>query len=445
MAESSNQPFADLALRGEVSANLTGFCRLLRQEGVGVGPGEQVDALRALEAIDIGQPALFRAALRTALAKSPEEHELFDQLYGRYWLVWDRAGELNRQMREKTVDAAPTATEPAAKPATVTISDWLKNSDRIEGEEEAAGYSPFEVTTQRDFKGFTTAELPEIIKLINELSRTLATRFSRRYQQSRRRGKLDLRHTLRLSLRRGGDLIDLAYRRRRLQKLKLVLLCDVSKSMDLYSRFLIQFIFGFQTAYRRIESFAFSTSLHHISPLMKTDNLGEVLEQVRRSVPGLVRRYPDRALHSQFADGYGQLVDRNTVVLIISDGWDTGDIGVLESSMDQIQRRCRSLIWLNPLMGHPDYAPTCRGMQAALPYVDLLASAHNLDSLRRLVRQLGKLHRGQMSFGHRRWYVKVAPPIDPESVPVGKVVSPVGQATDKVDKVAGLERFGKRT
>ena len=433
------EAFADLALRGEISANLTGFCRLLREAGVGVGPGEQVDALRALEAIDIGRPSQFRTALRTALAKSPDEHDLFDQMYDRYWLVWERANELNRQMKEKTVETTRSVTEPAtaSRPATVTISDWLKDSDPIEGEEEAAGYSPFEVTSHRDFRGFTTDELPEIIKLINELSRFLATRFSRRYQQSRRRGKLDLRRTLRLSLGRGGDLIDLAYSRRRLQKLKLVLVCDVSKSMDLYSRFLIQFIYGFQNAYRRIESFAFSTSLHHISPLLKTDSIGEVLAQVSRSLPDWSGGTQIGRCLRQFADDYGQLVDRNTIVLIISDGWDTGEIDLLESAMEQIQRRCRGLIWLNPLMGHPKYAPTCRGMQAAMPYVDLLASAHNVDSLRRLTRQLGKLQRGEMTFGHRR---PLADPPSPEEPPA----TPAPTAAEPLDKETWLRRFGVR-
>ena len=454
MAEPSQRPFADMALRGEISANLTDFCRLLRQEGVGVGPGEQVDSLRALAAVDIGQPDHFRSALRTTMAKDPQEQEVFDQVFDRYWLVWDRAGELNRQMKEKAVEIPATAAEnPASRLATVTISDWLLNADRIEGEEESAGYSPFEVTTHRDFKEFTAAELPEIIELINELSRALATRFSRRYRQSRRRGRLDLRKTLRLSLRRGGDLIDLAYRRRRLQKLKLVLLCDVSKSMDLYSRFLIQFIFGFQSTYRRIETFAFSTSLHHISHLLKQEDLGDVLAQVSQSVPGWSGGTQIGRCLSDFVDGHGQLVDRNTVVLVISDGWDTGEIDLLESGMEQIQRRCRSLIWLNPLMGHPDYAPSCRGMQAALPHIDILASAHNVDSLRRLVRQLGKLQRGEINFGHRRRTSPSPAPDEraeaeqpiPSPAAAGRKVAPTTGTAGQPNTVAGLERFGVKS
>ncbi len=446
MSEAAPRLLGDVALSGEISANLTGFCRLLRQEGVGVGPGEQIDALRALTAIDIGAPVLFRAALRAALAKSPDEQEVFDQLFARYWLVWERAGELNRQMREKEIEPAATATQSEPGwPASITISDWLRGGELVEGEEEAAGYSPFEVTTHRDFRDFTAAELPEIIALINELSRTLATRFSRRYQQSHGRGRLDLRRTLRLSLRRGGDMIDLAYRSRRRQKIKLVLLCDVSKSMDLYSRFLIQFVFGFQNTYRRIETFAFSTSLHHLTSLLRENNIGDVLSCLSASVPNWSGGTQIGHCLQDFVASHGQLVDRNTVVLVISDGWDTGDIEVLEGAMDQIQRRCRCLIWLNPLMGHPDYAPTCRGMQAALPYIDLLAAAHNVDSLRRLVRQLGKLQKGEIDFGRRlRPGVAAGPGSDSgKAVPLSGVGTTTAGRAAPGPRVAGLERLVK--
>ena len=324
------------------------------------------------------------------------------------------------------------------KPASVTISDWLKKHEIVEKEDEAAGYSPFEVISRKDFKGFSAAEIHEIIQLITVLGKVLATRFSRRYRQTRRRGRLDLRRILRLSLRRGGDLIDLAYRQRRRQRLKLVLLCDVSKSMDLYSRFLIQFIYAFQSVYRRLETFAFSTSLHHITHILKEDNLPQVLAALSSQVPDWSGGTKiGTSLHT-FLEHYGTgMVDRNTVVLIMSDGWDTGDIETLEHSMDEIQRRARCLVWLNPLMGSPEYQPTCRGMQAALPFIDIFAPAHNLESLRQLVRHLGAIQRGTARLK-----------IDPfrrfdESAPAAPAPAP--KLEEKVDRQAWLNRFGITT
>ena len=133
---------------------------------------------------------------------------------------------------------------------------------KIEEEKETAGYSTFETKSERDFSTFHADELSEVMRLINEVGRALATRFSRRTKETKKRGQFDFRRTMRLSLRRGGEILDLAHYRRRRQRLKLVLLCDVSKSMDIYSRFLIQFIYAFQSVYKRIETFVFGTSLH---------------------------------------------------------------------------------------------------------------------------------------------------------------------------------------
>ena len=180
------------------------------------------------------------------------------------------------------------------------------------------------VGTQRDFSDFSAQELGEMGRLVQAIARVLATRFSRRYRPAKHPGRLDLRRTLRASLRRGGELIDLAYRRRTRQKPKLVLLCDVSKSMDLYSRFLIQFIYAFQHAYRRIETFVFFTAPHHITPTLRH-----------------------------------------------------GGIELLRDSMHQLQRQSRCLIWLNTLLGSADYKPATRGMAAA--------PEHNLQSLKDLI------------------------------------------------------------
>ena len=158
--------------------------------------------------------------------------------------------------------------------------------------------------TERDFSQFGSEELQDVITLINEIGKRLATRFSRRMRHSKRHGPMDLRRTMRQSLRRGGDLLDLMHRRRRRQRLKLVLICDVSKSMDLYSRFLIQFIYAFQTVYRRIETFVFSTSLHRITDQLKEQTMDEAVARLSENVPDWSGGTKIGASLKQFADDF---------------------------------------------------------------------------------------------------------------------------------------------
>ena len=383
----------DLALRGELSSNVVGFCRLLRREGSGVGSAEAAEALLALETVDLGEESQFCAAMRACLAKSQREQEIFDARFNAYWKVWNRAGEPlggdddapegdeNRDMRRV----------PNQQPALKALTAWLKGEKNTE-EEETAGYSPFEVLAQRDFAGFRADELDEIGRLVILIARHLAKRFNRRYRDSARRGRLDVRRTLRRNLRRGGELIDLTFRRRRRRKLKLVLLCDVSRSMDLYSSFLIQFVYAFQLAYRRVETFAFSTSLRRISDALDSENLDEVLVALSREVPQWSGGTRIGVSLQSFLDEYGDLLlDNQTAVIVLSDGWDTGDTEILRDAMRDIHRRSLAVLWLNPLLGSEDYRPDTRGMRAALPHVDVFAPAHNAASLKELATIIGRL------------------------------------------------------
>jgi uncharacterized protein with von Willebrand factor type A (vWA) domain len=168
-----------------------------------------------------------------------------------------------------------------------------------------------------------------------------------------------------------------------------VLLADVSGSMDLYSRFLIQFIYALQHAVGQVETLVFSTTLTRITDAMSEDDLRAALDAVARQVPDWSGGTKIGASLRQFLDRHaGTLLGPRTVVIVISDGWDTGDIDVLERAMAELQRRAGRVIWLNPLLGSPGYEPICQGMRVALPYVDVFASAHNLESLRQLERHL---------------------------------------------------------
>ena len=288
---------------------------------------------------------------------------------------------------------------------------------------------------RRDFAGFRADELEEMGRLVALIARILAKRFNRRYRDSSRRGRLDLRRTLRRNLRRGGELVDLSFRQRRRQRLKLVVLCDVSRSMDLYSSFLIQFVYAFQLACRRVETFVFSTSLRQVTDTLDNEDLDEVLASLTHQVPQWSGGTRIGASLQSFLDGFGDgLLDKQTAVILLSDGWDTGDIGMLRDAMREIHRRSLAVIWLNPLLGSEEYRPDTRGMRAALPHVDLFAPAHNAASLKELASALGRIHRrdipARFGFHQREEVGEAEPGIAPEEPP-------------RPSSAANLERLGR--
>jgi uncharacterized protein with von Willebrand factor type A (vWA) domain len=214
-------------------------------------------------------------------------------------------------------------------------------------------------------------------KLLARLVLRLATRRSRRLVPVRGTGVVDPRRSLRRALATDGELLRFARRARAVEKPRLVVLCDTSGSMDAHTRFLLAFLLSLAKTARRTEIFAFNTALTRLTPCLAAGvpdwsggtRIGECLADFVRS----------------HAAG---MLNAKTVVVIVSDGLDRGDISVLARAMRDIRSRARRVIWLNPLLGDPRYEPTARGMQAALPFVDLLAPAHNLESLERILPML---------------------------------------------------------
>ena len=361
-----------------LSARVVGFCRYLRDAGIALGLGEQTDAARAAAAA-LHHPERFRMALRTVTAKSRDEQEIYDACYPVYWddLAQADVGE---------PDPADSVLPPLRLPRRGKQSIQYEGNSSADTDREfsAAAYSPQQVPARTDFALLSADEMEQMSHLLLAIGRQLARSLSRRYRPGTRGVRLDLRRTLRAGLR-SGELLELAMLRKRRRRLKLALICDVSKSMDLYSRFLIQFMFAFQRAYRRIDTFVFSTGLHRITDQLRGPNIGAALDHLAATVPEWAGGTRIGASLEQYLQQYGRTaLDRRTVVAILSDGWDTGDIDLLGKSMEEIQRRAALVIWLNPLLGNPDYRPQTRGMQAALPFVDVFAAAHNAASLRRL-------------------------------------------------------------
>ena len=226
-------------------------------------------------------------------------------------------------------------------------------------------------------------------KLLARLALRLATRRSRRLVPVRGAGIMDPRRSLRRALATDGELLRFARRARAVEEPRLVVLCDTSGSMDTHTRFLLAFLLSLAKAARRTEIFAFNTSLTRLTPWLSAGRVERALERFSAGVPDWSGGTRIGECLTEFVRAHAAaMLNAKTVVVIVSDGLDRGDTAVLARAMRDIRSRARRVIWLNPLLGDPRYEPTARGMEAALPFVDLLAPAHNLESLERILPML---------------------------------------------------------
>ena len=370
--------------RTTLSANLLMLFRYLRGYGFIVGPQEEALALRALVALDsFRDPERLRTCLRSVLCKTRGQQLAFNDLYDQFWKELERA--VNSKIVEEEEEGGNQPKKSAGQtPAIQSIKDWLQGNTQTE-KLETATYSADAGLMQQDFSLYSPDELREIWEIVQQLARTMARQLSRRWERTHRHHQLDLRRTVRQNLRRGGELLELAHKKPRRNRHRIVLLCDVSKSMELYSQFLIQFVYAFRQSYQHIEAFVFSTDLYRITTQLQMSDYQEAMQELREALPGWSGGTRIGQSFQSFTRDYRRLLNRQTTLLILSDGWDTGDEDTLARAMQRMQKRTAQVIWLNPLAGNPDFKPEVKGMRAAMPYVDVFASGHNLASLRELV------------------------------------------------------------
>ena len=377
--------------RSELSAHVVAFCRYLREKHFVAGPAEEAEVLQGLHVLNSFQdPQQFRLVLQIVLAKSRKQQEQFETLFDTYWKEMAKAVDSKvKQVDEENKGSKKSDNNKKQQaPSLQELKSWLYNESSDE-KLELASYSTSTSLNRKNFSGFGDEGLQQLSKLIHVMARNLANRYNRRYKKNNRPGKFDLRGTLRSNMRRGGEIIDLVFQKQERQKLRLVLLCDVSKSMDLYSRFLVRFLYAFQNNYKQIETFVFSTSLHRITRQLQHGSFSEILEELADTVPGWSGGTQIGISLHQFTKNYaGKYLNHRSIVIILSDGWDTGNTELLAESMRKIHRKSGKVIWLNPLAGNPDYEPTVKGMQAALPYIDVFAPMHNVESLRKVVKEI---------------------------------------------------------
>ena len=377
----------------DLTRAMLAFGAMLRASGLPVTTSAVMDAVRALEAVDLMDRAEVYLGLRTVLMSRMEEQPAFDRCFEAFWRFHAEEGQgLDglvaavqpfRQEEELDSGAIEAARE---KQAQVALDDWDRGEAADDEPLEVPGLSDREALMEQDFSTFPAEQLDEVARLTVQIARRLARRVSRRRKPTRRGGMIDLRRSMRANLMK-GEIIELRRRSRRRRKVRLVLLCDVSGSMDLYSRFLLQFLYALQNVFRRVETFTFATRLTRVSDLLRGPSYKGALRRLTevRDWSGGTRIGESVR---EFNRTWGRLVDRRTIVLLLSDGWDTGEPDVLAEEMLTLKRRAARVIWLNPLLGNPSYEPLTRGMAAALPLVDHFAAAHNLASLRELAAHL---------------------------------------------------------
>lgn len=369
----------------DTALTLARLGRALRSEGVSLR--DELDAALALGFIDLEDREEVRTALRIALKIPRASFALFDRLFSMCWNGEPEAAPLSPPPRAREAPALPRGRLLRWDPDRRVLTDAPGAAP--DGEEP--GYSPEALLRRRAFDQgeWSSHELVRMERLLARLARRFRARRSRRLVPTRGRGRPDLRSSYRRALATSGELLTLARRTRALRKPKLVFLVDTSGSMDAHSRFLLTFVLCLRRAVPGAEAFAFNTELVHLTHALTPGKLRQSLDRLAAAVPDWSGG--TRIGESLLAFVLGHLerrVDGKTVVVILSDGLDRGEPGVLEDALRRIQAKARKLIWLNPLLGDSRYEPSARGMRAALPFVDHFASAHDLQSLERLIPHL---------------------------------------------------------
>ncbi len=361
---------------------------MLRRAGLPVSLDQTLSFARALEWLDLSrQPQVFHAA-RALLVTRHETLRLFETVFNSFWrLVKD--GE---SPGPKRAPRAPRHDPERRRPFDV-VSYMAYKARRFDTEIEVADRtataSTQEVLQHKSFSEMTPEELARVRRLIDEMRWCAAQRKTRRFVANPHGEVIDLRHALRHVARTGSVPPRPAWRKRKVKQRPVVLIADISGSMAATSRLVLQLFFSVTHSLRQVECFTFGTRLSRITAQLKIKNIDHALQEASRDVL-------DWSGGTRIGDSLGvfnrqwsrRVLRRGAVVLIVSDGWERGDSGVLATEMRYLKHRCHRLIWLNPLAGHHAYQPRASGMVAALPYVDDFLPIHNLDSLEQLADHL---------------------------------------------------------
>ncbi|MCC6629162.1 MAG: VWA domain-containing protein [Chloroflexi bacterium] len=405
MIAGSSEPDGGIALH-----NVLLLGRMLRHAGLPIGPGRVIDLVRALEQIDLTRRDDVRITVRSLLISRREDFDKFDRIFDMFWDALVALGmRFDLPVDPSAIDANVTRLPDDAggrgdgqaggperqvgQQGRSQLSVGATGSNDVDID-MVLMYSNAEVLRGKDFEKFSADELAEARRLMEEM-RWEATRYeSRRKRPAAKGAHLDPRRVIRRNLRYGGEIIDLTFKEPKLKRRPLVLICDISGSMDRYSRLLLQFLYTVHRGAEKVEAFVFGTRLTRITRQLRNRDVDTAIEQVSKIVEdwsGGTRIGESLAMFNR--RWARRVLGQGAIVVIISDGWDRGDPAVLRKEMEHLQRLTHRLIWMNPLLGMEGYQPITQGLQAALPYVDDFIPAHNLDSLEELGHLLDRVQK----------------------------------------------------
>ena len=376
---------------------IAGFARTLRDNGFKVGLAETRDALAIIASPAAAKPSSLKPALRALFCANHSDWEKFGAIFEAFWRG---RGLRSATTLSGTSGASKSSLKRIAQSNSsqgpAGLADQIERggaSDTESGRGKREGASTAENLAATDLRHITDPEdVARTNALAARLARTMRARLVRREQVRRRGRRLDLRRTIHRSVGHGGTPIDLAWRKRKIQPLRLVILLDASGSMSLYTAFFVRFLHGVVGAFREAEAFVFHTRLAHISDSLRDRDVSRAVDRLALMAQGIGGGTRIGESIATFNRWHARrVINSRTAVMIVSDGYDTGEPHRLGTEMRRLRQRCRRIIWLNPLIGWRDYSPQARGMQAALPYIDLFAPAHNLASLAALEPYLARI------------------------------------------------------
>ena len=369
------------------------FSTFLKDRGFKIFSSNIMDSLNSIEEIDISKREDFFHVLRTNLVTSDVEWELFEGLFEEYWQGIESE-------EEEEGSEIPQAQQECGEDAGAELLQEVQREQDEGGEEDAcreepteqATYSPVARLERKNLAHFQKADVQIAQLILKNMLSPFRLTVTRRFKGSKRPGDMDFRRIMKKSLKLGGIPLELFFKRKKKRLKRMVILVDVSGSMDRYARFVTPFIMGLKGVGSKAEVFVFSTSLTPITPFVRRFDLDKALDRISREVPdwsgGTRIGY---SLH-QFNQEYAQrLLNKRTVVVILSDGWDLGGKEPLRREMEILSQKAYCIIWLNPVAGDTEYKPICQGMQTALPYVDYFLPADSLESLKKVGRTLTRV------------------------------------------------------
>ena len=371
-----------ISAKGQPSATartIVEFCRFAREKGLSASVHETLGALDAATVLGLGNWDDLKFGLRSVLCSSKEDWDLFEHCFEAFW-----RGAAPEPLSDHKERQPEERSSRGGRNTTSLMSTGLGDevSSEHDGGQAVTGASIRERLTKVDFSNLPQSDMVILEQISLRLFKQMSRRLARRRRSASSLGQVDLRKTIRRNISRGGEPMNLRYRERKPRPHRLVTLLDISGSMSSYSLFLVKFLFALQQHFRHVDTFLFSTALVDITSQFRGRRLQDallVLSQLPAGwssgtkIGGSLREF--NQLHRR------KLRSSDTLFVVLSDGWDTGDPGVLAAELGAVKRCVRKVIWLNPLLGLKDYQPITSGMSAALPYIDVFAPAHNLESL----------------------------------------------------------------